>query len=80
MNKTTHYPEFNPRKCTACWKCIEACPRNAIRKVGFLWHKHAKPLHRHCIGCNLCVKTCPQGCFRHHFLNANEGIVKNETE
>lgn len=64
MDKTIKCPTFSSRKCTACWKCVEACPRKAIRKVSFLWHKHAVLNRRNCIGCNKCVKTCPQGCFQ----------------
>ena len=64
MEKSVKRPSFSPRKCTACWKCVEACPQHAIRKVGFLWHKHAMITYRNCIGCNICVKTCPQGCFK----------------
>ncbi|MDE6230731.1 MAG: 4Fe-4S binding protein [Muribaculaceae bacterium] len=64
MEKSVKHPSFSPRKCTACWKCVEACPQHAIRKVGFLRHKHAMITYRNCIGCNICVKTCPQGCFK----------------
>ncbi|MDE6486655.1 MAG: 4Fe-4S binding protein [Muribaculaceae bacterium] len=64
MKKSVNHPTFSSRNCTACWKCIEACPKKAIRKVGFLWHRHAIPLYARCIGCNLCVKACPQGCFK----------------
>ena len=64
MEESVKRPSFSPRKCTACWKCAKACPQHAIRKVGFLWHKHAMITYRNCIGCNICVKTCPQGCFK----------------
>lgn len=63
MKKNVSYPAFSPRKCTACWRCVEACPRNAIRKVKFLWHRHAVLTHKDCVGCGLCVRTCPNGCF-----------------
>ena len=26
--------QFDKEKCTGCWKCIEACPFDAIEKVG----------------------------------------------
>lgn len=63
MEKTIKQPAFSPRKCIACWKCVNACPRNAISKVGILWHRHAKISYSDCIGCNICVRTCPRGCF-----------------
>lgn len=64
MKKTIKKPSFSSHNCIACWKCVEACPRQAIRKVSFLWHKHAVLTYHNCIGCNLCVKTCPKGCFK----------------
>lgn len=63
MEKTTNYPGFSPRKCNACWKCVDICPRHTIKKVKILWHRHAVPTYHGCIGCNLCVRTCPNGCF-----------------
>lgn len=36
----TKYVWANHRKCEACWKCIDACPKQVIGKVVFLWHKH----------------------------------------
>ncbi|MDE7111293.1 MAG: 4Fe-4S binding protein [Muribaculaceae bacterium] len=62
--KEIKHPVFSHRNCTACWKCVEACPRKAIRKISILWHKHAVLMYHNCIGCNICVKTCPHGCFR----------------
>ncbi|MDE5927632.1 MAG: 4Fe-4S binding protein [Duncaniella sp.] len=64
MTKNNPHPSFSSRKCVACWKCVDACPRHAIRKVSFLWHRHVVVTRGLCIGCNLCVKACPQGCFR----------------
>ncbi|MDE6305779.1 MAG: 4Fe-4S binding protein [Muribaculaceae bacterium] len=64
MNNSPKHPIFSSRRCTACWKCVEACPQQAIKKVSFLWHKHAIPTYRNCIGCNVCVKACLHGCFR----------------
>ncbi|MDE6489995.1 MAG: 4Fe-4S binding protein [Muribaculaceae bacterium] len=61
---TTHKPTFSSRNCTACWKCVEACPRKAIKKVRFLWHRHAVVFHANCSGCNRCVNICPNECFQ----------------
>lgn len=60
----TKYVAMNPRRCVACWECVEKCPKHVIGKVCFLWHKHAvfKDADA-CIGCNKCVKTCPHGVF-----------------
>lgn len=60
----TKYVAMNPRRCVACWKCVEECPKGVIGKVGFLWHKHVvfKDVEA-CVGCNRCVRTCPNGVF-----------------
>ncbi|MDE5637479.1 MAG: ferredoxin family protein [Alistipes sp.] len=61
---TKKRPRFTSRGCTACWACVEACPRKAVGKIDFAWHRHAV-LHRAaCIGCMKCVRTCPNGCFK----------------
>lgn len=55
---------MNPRRCVACWECVEKCPKQVIGKVGFLWHRHATFKNADaCIGCNKCMKTCPRGVF-----------------
>lgn len=60
----TRYVAMNPSLCVACWKCVEQCPKNAIGKVEFLWHKHAVFQDADaCIGCKKCIKTCMQGVF-----------------
>ena len=55
---------MDPRRCVACWECVDNCPKDVIGKVGFLWHKHAVFQNADsCIGCNKCIKTCPHGVF-----------------
>lgn len=65
LNKLhTAYVWINPRKCKACWKCLDACPKQVIGKVNFLWHKHIVIKNsENCLGCNKCIKTCPYGVF-----------------
>lgn len=47
--------------CAACWKCVEACPRQVISKVRFLWHRHIKISNPdRCVGCGKCVAACPR--------------------
>ncbi len=61
---TTDYVTMNPRRCVACWECVEKCPKNVIGKVGFLWHKHVVFRDADaCTGCGKCMKTCPHGVF-----------------
>ena len=60
----TPYVAMNPSHCTGCWKCIHECPKHAIGRVGFLWHKHAAFCQaENCIGCRKCIKACPNGVF-----------------
>jgi Fe-S-cluster-containing hydrogenase component 2 len=58
INKETSAVEVDKEKCTACGKCIDACP-------GKIPHMH--PTKKHIIICNLCngdpecVKVCQEG-------------------
>jgi len=60
----TDYFWTNNRNCEACWKCIDACPKQVIGKVSFLWHKHIIIKDgENCTGCKKCIKTCPHEVF-----------------
>jgi Na+-translocating ferredoxin:NAD+ oxidoreductase RNF subunit RnfB len=69
-------PKVIEEKCTACGKCVEACPRDIIelvpvdRKV-FVFCKSLDrgPVAKSsckvaCIGCGLCVKNAPEGAMK----------------
>jgi 2-oxoglutarate ferredoxin oxidoreductase subunit delta len=58
----TPYIRIDTKKCKACWKCIESCPKNVIGKVDLLWYKHARINNEEkCTGCLKCVKVCDSG-------------------
>ncbi len=58
----TLYIQLNTSECTACFKCIEACPKNVIGKINILIHKHAVIRNgEECTGCGRCVKVCDAG-------------------
>ena len=60
----TEYVWTNHQKCTACWKCVDSCPKQVIGKVSFLWHKHIVIKNaENCTGCKKCIKTCPHDVF-----------------
>jgi len=60
----TGYIWANTQNCKACWKCVNACPKQAIEKVSFLWHKHIVFKNsENCNGCKKCIKVCPYGVF-----------------
>lgn len=57
----TAYIKVIVNDCIGCWKCVDACPKQVLGKVKFLWHHHAKISNPDaCIGCMKCVKVCPQ--------------------
>ena len=53
------------RNCTACWKCVENCPKKVIGKIYIIFHKHARiDNSKECTGCLKCVKTCEYDAIR----------------
>ena len=76
INPLTGLPEVDQDKCTACGKCVEACPKGIIelRKKGVKDRRvfvscvnkakgvlAKKSCEVACIGCGLCAKACPFG-------------------
>ena len=55
----TAYIRFDSRKCKACWKCLEVCPKDVFGKINIVIHKHMKIVNGdNCTGCLKCIKTC----------------------
>ena len=64
-------PLINPEKCTACGKCVAACPKQVIelapasKAVVISCHSKDKGADTKkkcqvgCIACGICVRTCP---------------------
>ena len=64
--RETDYIQLNTSKCTACFKCIEACSKNVIGKINILIHKHAIIRNgEECVGCGKCLKVCNAGAISH---------------
>lgn len=65
--------EVNEDICTACGKCVEACPKDCVRIVDATASPYmkcrnvdkgkdiTKVCKAGCIGCALCAKNCPKG-------------------
>lgn len=65
-NENTHtaFVRLNSYGCTACWKCIEACPEKVIDK-SFLYagdtviHEQVLLYNANaCTGCMQCAQAC----------------------
>src|SRR5512135_969472 len=69
-------PQINPDKCTACGKCVAACPKQVIelaqasKAVVISCHSRDKGIDVKkkcqvgCIACGICVRTCPVNAIR----------------
>ncbi|MFV0310335.1 MAG: DUF362 domain-containing protein [Dysgonomonas sp.] len=61
-SKSSKYIELNTSRCIACWKCVDVCATQTIRKAIILWHKHIILRNPdNCSGCGKCIKTCQHG-------------------
>ncbi len=59
---STKYIKLDTHKCVGCFNCIEACNKNVMGKINFLWHKHVLIKRANdCVGCYRCVGVCKDG-------------------
>ena len=55
----TRYIRLDTKRCKACWKCVQVCPRGVLGKVDFHFHRHARiDQAEKCKGCLLCLDSC----------------------
>jgi 2-oxoglutarate ferredoxin oxidoreductase subunit delta len=58
----TRFIAVDTSLCEACWACLEACSRNVLGRVKFLWHRHIRIDNPEaCTGCRRCVNVCRHG-------------------
>jgi RnfABCDGE-type electron transport complex B subunit len=69
-------PVVDPKRCTACGKCLKACPKSLFKLLpaaGMYYVKcnstdpgavTAKACSSGCIACTKCVKACPAGAVK----------------
>jgi Fe-S-cluster-containing hydrogenase component 2 len=82
----TSYVRLETRLCQACWKCLEACPLQVLRKIDIGWHRHIRIRNASaCNGCKKCVRACDSGALTYTYLpGAHSGpgrtaFTKNES-
>jgi Na+-translocating ferredoxin:NAD+ oxidoreductase subunit B len=80
-------PEVDPVKCTACNKCVEACPKHIIKlvpvdkRLHILCSSHDKGAKVRkvcrvgCIACTKCVKAAPEGAIT---MQDNLAVVNDD--
>lgn len=49
-------------RCSACWKCLDACKAGVFSKIDLPWHKHViLGAPERCTGCRACIRQCEYG-------------------
>ena len=70
-------PEVNAEKCTACKRCVQWCPVNAI-VIGP--DKIAAVDYEICYGCGECVASCPYGAIATQWKTTPDAIQEKMVE
>ena len=70
-------PEVTPETCTACKRCVKACPVSAI-VIGP--DKFAIVDHDTCYGCGECVAVCPYGAIATQWKTTPEALQEKIVE
>ena len=70
-------PEVTPEKCTACKRCVKACPVQAI-VIGP--DRYAVVDHEVCYGCGECVAVCPYGAIATQWKTEPEALQEKIVE
>jgi len=85
-------PVVDEEKCTACGKCVDACPRNILELLPaeqeimvFCRSEERGPAAKKacknaCIGCGICVRACPEAIVLENNLAKIIAVNKIEPE
>jgi len=67
--RETKYVSLETRLCQACWKCLDACPLQVLRKIDIGWHRHIRIRNANaCNGCKKCVRVCDSGALTYIYV------------
>jgi len=69
------YPIFLPERCTACGRCVQWCPADAITLA-----KTAKLDKKKCIGCGECFSVCPSDAIDFSWRLQGQGFQEGMVE
>jgi Pyruvate/2-oxoacid:ferredoxin oxidoreductase delta subunit len=58
ISTTSYLPEIRHEHCTACGKCVKACPVDALIWKGEKKQGNLKLVEELCLGCGICVRNC----------------------
>ena len=65
---------IDEQACVGCYKCIEACPVDAVVGAHGLMHTVMRDW---CTGCGLCVEPCPADCIELVPFEGEHGTAQN---
>jgi len=67
--RETQFVRLEPRLCTACWKCLEVCPKEVLGRIDLGFHRHVR-IHaaQACNGCKKCVFVCESGALTYTYV------------
>jgi len=69
-SKENQFIRLETRRCTACWKCLDVCPEQALGKIEVAWHRHVRLLDDEaCTGCKKCVRACESGALTYIYVS-----------
>ncbi len=67
--RETKFVRLEPRRCTACWKCLDVCPKQVLGRIDLGFHRHVRiRTAQACTGCKKCVRVCEPGALTYTYV------------